>query len=708
MEEAKLEEQNSTIHNDKNQEITMKMKSSDEIYSVTDNLLNSQIEGKSYFNKNENNKFCTFDEIKIDNQLGNTDFESFCEEIKSIAQYLKQFNILLINVLDHDLLICKSLVEYNFSREKILIYTLFTERAISLIYHFACIQYTGIEEPQDQRSLNPDNLRINFDECMINETVKQMTTEIYNQITKNKLLDITEEETSNLYSIIAELLNSENSIIKKGLDKNFKTSLTGIIICIKYLGIVLDDFSNLINLFKLDIGNNSHLSEIKQNDENLDESFNKNRDKVFFQEEVLNMFSHYNRLKYLQTFIVQSFMVNEDDLFNQGIKSKSWKKIISRTDTVVLYSQMTMRAKIQKIFDMIILGSAFVSKGHEIEEGLLRTLGTGMYMTHFFFSKKDAKRQAKKFNTEPKLEVAKQVWSLLDNKGIRLGLKLTLTSIPYRQKFFFRRIKKPITYEYLQGLTLKLHNSSALNDHLNSYENNHDYIDPGKEDIIKTEVNSETWKDYVKIKFLHTSTIITNFDNKNPGFFSCFNCSKTKNYTRDALVIHIHGGGFVAMSTTSHENYLRKWCKMIDAPIISIDYRLAPDHPYPSALDDVYQAYCYILKYATSELMIELNKIILIGDSAGGCLAMGLINLLISKGHKTPDALFLCYPCMRLDVDFFSPSKIITLKDQILSINFLMLCKEAYFGNNNIPSTDFFCNPINTPDHVSIYIILVP
>lgn len=45
---------------------------------------------------------------------------------------------------------------------------------------------------------------------------------------------------------------------------------------------------------------------------------------------------------------------------------------------------------------------------------------------------------------------------------------------------------------------------------------------------------------------------------------------------QNALVIHVHGGGFVSMSSGSHQNYTRVWANELDIPIFSIDYRLAP------------------------------------------------------------------------------------------------------------------------------------
>lgn len=65
------------------------------------------------------------------------------------------------------------------------------------------------------------------------------------------------------------------------------------------------------------------------------------------------------------------------------------------------------------------------------------------------------------------------------------------------------------------------------------------------------------------------------------------------------LIIHCHGGGFVAQSSKSHEGYLRDWAKHLKVPILSIDYSLAPEAPFPRALEEVLYAYAWALKNST-------------------------------------------------------------------------------------------------------------
>ena len=63
---------------------------------------------------------------------------------------------------------------------------------------------------------------------------------------------------------------------------------------------------------------------------------------------------------------------------------------------------------------------------------------------------------------------------------------------------------------------------------------------------------------------------------------------KNRIYTGNSLIIHIHGGGFIALESSDHQTYLNRWATKIQVPIFSIDYGLAPEHPFPESFDDVW------------------------------------------------------------------------------------------------------------------------
>ncbi|KAG8009932.1 Hormone-sensitive lipase, partial [Nibea albiflora] len=62
------------------------------------------------------------------------------------------------------------------------------------------------------------------------------------------------------------------------------------------------------------------------------------------------------------------------------------------------------------------------------------------------------------------------------------------------------------------------------------------------------------------------------------------------------LLIHFHGGGFVAQTSKSHEPYLKSWSQDLGVPILSVDYSLAPEAPFPRALEECFYAYCWALR----------------------------------------------------------------------------------------------------------------
>ena len=120
------------------------------------------------------------------------------------------------------------------------------------------------------------------------------------------------------------------------------------------------------------------------------------------------------------------------------------------------------------------------------------------------------------------------------------------------------------------------------------------------------------------------------------------------------IVVHIHGGGFIGLSSRTHQNYLRKWAKLIpNSMIMSIDYRLAPDFVYPDPLDDVWQGYYWILTQCETQIGIyapltvigvKPQIIVVSGDSAGGNLSMGLSLRALHTGIRMPDGIVLGYP----------------------------------------------------------------
>ncbi len=86
------------------------------------------------------------------------------------------------------------------------------------------------------------------------------------------------------------------------------------------------------------------------------------------------------------------------------------------------------------------------------------------------------------------------------------------------------------------------------------------------------------------------------------------------------VVVFFHGGGWALGGLNGYDAICRRIAGENGALVVSVDYRLAPEHPYPAAVEDAYDATCWVAEHA-ADLGASANKLIVMGDSAGGNLA---------------------------------------------------------------------------------------
>ena len=124
----------------------------------------------------------------------------------------------------------------------------------------------------------------------------------------------------------------------------------------------------------------------------------------------------------------------------------------------------------------------------------------------------------------------------------------------------------------------------------------------------------------------------------------------------DGAVLWIHGGGLVLGDLDMEDAYCSALCSALGAVVVQVDYRLAPEHPFPAGLDDCLAVFDH-LRACSADLGIDPDRIIVGGASAGGNLAAALCLARRDRGLPVPFFQFLMYPLLddRI-VEYSSPS----------------------------------------------------
>lgn len=113
----------------------------------------------------------------------------------------------------------------------------------------------------------------------------------------------------------------------------------------------------------------------------------------------------------------------------------------------------------------------------------------------------------------------------------------------------------------------------------------------------------------------------------------------TNGASQNGVLLYLHGGAYVFGSAQTHKRIVAHMVRLAGMTGISVNYRLAPEHKFPAALDDAISVYQEILTRGTSA-----DKIIIAGDSAGGGLALALLGRILAEGLPKPAGLFAFSP----------------------------------------------------------------
>ncbi|MBH0775860.1 alpha/beta hydrolase [Nocardia bovistercoris] len=138
-------------------------------------------------------------------------------------------------------------------------------------------------------------------------------------------------------------------------------------------------------------------------------------------------------------------------------------------------------------------------------------------------------------------------------------------------------------------------------------------------------------------------------------------------------VLYLHGGGFTVGSPRSHRSLTARLARDVGCAVYVLDYRLAPEHPFPAALDDAESAFLAL----TGEFGYRPERIAIAGDSAGGGLALAAAQRLVAEHGHTPAALGLIAPWVDPNIPATRP------RDLVISGPWSRSCAAAYLGGGD-------------------------
>ncbi|AVV44049.1 esterase [Streptomyces sp. P3] len=111
------------------------------------------------------------------------------------------------------------------------------------------------------------------------------------------------------------------------------------------------------------------------------------------------------------------------------------------------------------------------------------------------------------------------------------------------------------------------------------------------------------------------------------------------------VVYHVHGGGMVLGNNRAGVDVALDWARALDLVVVSVEYRLAPEHPHPAPVEDVYAGLLWTAEHA-KELGADPDRIVIAGTSAGGGLTAALALLLRDRGGPRPIGQLLMCPML--------------------------------------------------------------
>ncbi|MPY66544.1 alpha/beta hydrolase [Deinococcus sp. SDU3-2] len=161
------------------------------------------------------------------------------------------------------------------------------------------------------------------------------------------------------------------------------------------------------------------------------------------------------------------------------------------------------------------------------------------------------------------------------------------------------------------------------------------------------------------------------------------------------LTVYFHGGGFVAYSIETHDSVCRELCAVANTAVLSVEYRLAPEHRFPAGVEDAYAALTWAAAHG-EELGADTSRLALAGDSAGASLCIACTLLARDNGGPAIRAQLLIYPA----ADFVNTDRYPSRRENAEGY-FLTEERMRFFGQMYLQDAAHGAHPHVSPLHAA-------
>jgi acetyl esterase/lipase len=159
----------------------------------------------------------------------------------------------------------------------------------------------------------------------------------------------------------------------------------------------------------------------------------------------------------------------------------------------------------------------------------------------------------------------------------------------------------------------------------------------------------------------------------------------TPNSNPDRWMLYLHGGSWMAGRVSVYLPHIARIAETTACTVLAVDYRLAPENPFPAGLEDCVQAFLWMLEHGPAHTE-SAKKYFLAGDSAGGNLALATLLALKDRGARLPDAALALSPATDLTWSGESLTTR-TLADPALNAMLMPLITSVYLQGRATPDT---------------------